>query len=147
MRERFCAAKRLDSKSQTSLEVFRPNTVGRIVSDKVAFNQLNRYWSFLVHKVNFGSSSRVVSVVITDHYPGGPCAKEPFHFDLSGTAFGAMAISGQKSGGAIWQLNASSVLRASLSIQQPSLESGKNYATSGVIPAEWEPGKTLVVTC
>ncbi|XP_020594240.1 expansin-B15-like, partial [Phalaenopsis equestris] len=40
-------------------------------------------------------SGKSVVVTITDECPGGPCLKETIHFDLSGLAFGSLAVPGK----------------------------------------------------
>ncbi|CAH2046579.1 unnamed protein product [Thlaspi arvense] len=51
-------------------------------------------------------SRRPKRVTITDECPGGPCASEPVHFDLSGKAIGKLARHGQAD-----QLRAAGVIR------------------------------------
>jgi hypothetical protein len=40
-------------------------------------------------------SRRAVTIIVTDECPGGYCSNGNTHFDLSGAAFGRMAISGE----------------------------------------------------
>ena len=42
-------------------------------------------------------SRRAVTIIVTDECPGGYCANGRTHFDLSGAAFGHMAINGESS--------------------------------------------------
>lgn len=37
---------------------------------------------------------RAVTIIVTDECPGGYCANGRTHFDLSGAAFGRMAVAG-----------------------------------------------------
>ncbi|KAF8413903.1 hypothetical protein HHK36_001899 [Tetracentron sinense] len=43
-------------------------------------------------------SRRAVTVIVTDECPGGYCSSGRTHFDLSGAAFGRMAIAGNSAG-------------------------------------------------
>lgn len=40
-------------------------------------------------------SRRAVTIIVTDECPGGYCSGGRVHFDLSGSAFGRMAVSGE----------------------------------------------------
>ncbi|KAL0674636.1 hypothetical protein Bca4012_002617 [Brassica carinata] len=71
---------------------------------------------------NAACSGRPITVMITDECPGGPCASEPFHFDLSGKAIGALAKPGQAG-----SLRAAGVLRVSYR-RAPCLYRGTNIA-------------------
>ncbi|KAI4332793.1 hypothetical protein L6164_017674 [Bauhinia variegata] len=156
-------------------------------------------------------SGKPVSVVITDFCPGCPSSYGSAHFDLSGTAFGAMAKPGQadklrdagvlqiryapvgcdysgktmifrvdlgsnpsyiavlveyeegdgdlagvslmeatkerqgwramqQSWGAVWKLDAGSILKAPITMKITSRYSGKTLVAKNVIPKGWKPG-------
>ncbi|VVB03421.1 unnamed protein product [Arabis nemorensis] len=71
---------------------------------------------------NPACSGRPVTVTITDECPGGPCASEQTHFDLSGKAIGALAKPGQAG-----KLRAAGVLRVSFR-RAPCLYRGTSIA-------------------
>lgn len=69
-------------------------------------------------------SGKAVRVTITDFCPGGPCLTDSVHFDLSGTAFGAMAVpglGGQLRGAGVLQIGYARSVRTLIIIQIPDL--------------------------
>ncbi|WVY97676.1 hypothetical protein V8G54_029827 [Vigna mungo] len=116
---------------------------------------------------NKACSGNPVRVVITDHCPD--CGSDA-HFDMSGAAFGEMAVSVmveyedgdgelervevkeassesweamKESWGAVWKYNKGSQLKAPFSIRLTNKES-KTIEATNVIPAGWRPGSTYV---
>ena len=66
-------------------------------SAQVFDNGWNNYWKLQVKCTKHPScSGKPARVMITVFFPGGVCASDRAHFDLSGTAFGVMAVPGQE---------------------------------------------------
>ncbi|GER26315.1 expansin B3 [Striga asiatica] len=105
---------------------------------------------------------RAVTVIITDECPGGYCSNGRIHFDLSGAAFGRMAVSGE--GGQlrnrgeipansnvwlemthIWGANwciIAGPLQGPFSVKLTTLSTGKTVSARDVIPRNWAPKAT-----
>ncbi|KAK6919044.1 RlpA-like protein, double-psi beta-barrel domain [Dillenia turbinata] len=115
-------------------------------------------------------SRRAVTVIITDECPGGYCSGGRTHFDLSGAAFGRMAISGESSElrdrgvlsviyrryyiasssewlemkhvwGASWCI-IGGPLRGPFSVKLTTLSTGRTLSARDVIPRNWSPKAT-----